>query len=427
MGKIGIAIYRYLPLAVYGVLWIIAKISPLWKDTLRRRLALDLPPPFEGKTIWFHAASVGEVSTIAPLVAEVRRRFPYHRLFVSTMTVNGMKRARNVIGAAKIGLLPLDLLPAMRRMVTALKPQALIIGETELWPNLVIEAHRAGVKIVLVNGRISNKSLKWYRAFRGLIGKVLENFDCFLMRTEADGRRIRALGANRAKVQVTGNTKYDILPEPLSPEQRRRIRRRLGVDQDRPVITLGSIRQGEFSAILDALRPVIKAESPLVIVAPRHMTMLPVIKGLIASAGYSFAEIDSASPFGSGNAQSINFLLVAQMGRLLEMYAIADIAIIGGTFKPYGGHNPLESASQGAVTIVGPHIQNISDDIQYLRSHKCAFVIEASRLGQLVGELLEESSERQQIASRAIEAVKAKKGIASKCVDIMVNRGLLSD
>ncbi|HEC82876.1 MAG TPA: hypothetical protein ENI46_00135, partial [Firmicutes bacterium] len=363
MANPGLSFYRYAPLPLYGLLRMAAALSPFGRAELRQRLAVDLPAPSQ-RTVWFHAASVGEISTVAPLVVEIGQRFPEHRLIVTTMTANGMKRAQSLLEAATVRLLPLDFFPAMRRFIRALKPETVVIGETEIWPNLVIEAHRAGARIALVNGRISARSFSWYRAIKPVMADVLALFDCFLMRTSDDARRIELLGADSSRVHVVGNTKFDVLPKPMSPETRHQIRAKLGIQHDRPVITLGSVRQGEFELLLDALKPVIETLGALVVVAPRHLNILSTIREQIGTAGYTFEEIDISNPFGSGKAGSLDFLLVAQMGRLLEMYAIADIAIVGGTFRPFGGHNPLEPVSQGAVTIVGPFTQNIDDDIR---------------------------------------------------------------
>ncbi len=427
MDDIELFLYKYLPLPLYWVLRGFSSLLPANASNLRRRLAIDIPYAPRHATIWLHAASVGEISTIAPLVEEVRQRFPNYPLVVTTMTTNGMKRALSLLESTQVGLLPLDFLPSIRKTIEILKPRTLIIGETEIWPNLVTQTHSYGAKIVLVNGRISLKSLRWYRLFGRLIRRVLRDFDYFLMRTHDDADRIKSLGAPDERVQVAGNTKFDVLPKPIPEEARRELKEKLGIPPERAVLTLGSIRDGEMEILIDALASAIRSSKVLVIVAPRHLNTLPAIRAVIDSHGFTYGEIDSTRPFGAAEASSLDFLLLGQMGRLLEMYAIADIAIVGGTFRPFGGHNPLEPASQGTTTIVGPYNDNIADDIQYLKSYDCVLVCEPSTLGKCIIDLLRDKPKREKIASSAIEAIRTKKGIASRCVDIMLAKGLLPE
>jgi 3-deoxy-D-manno-octulosonic-acid transferase len=425
LSHICLGIYRYLPLPFYYLLLAAYWLLPFLRARLAGRLAVRPPTVHGAPVVWFHASSVGEVSTIAPVVAEVHARLPDCKIVVSTMTVSGRRRAAEILKSAEVFLLPIDFYPCVKRLVSALTPFTLVIGETEIWPNLVSEAHRQGAHIVLLNGRISSKSYPRYRLVRPLMRAVLGRFDYLLMRTDVDAERIVALGANPEDVAVVGNTKYDILPRPLTEEERKQTRRDLNVEAGRGVITLGSAREGECEIVFQALRDAGINPMPLLIVAPRHMGLVPQVEQLAADYSYTYRRVPGECPPAQGSPARPDVIIIAEMGRLLEMYAISDVAIVGGTFKPFGGHNPLESASQGVVTMVGPHIQNIEDDIEYLRSRECAFIAGEETLGSLLRRVLSNDRARQEMGKRAAQAVEDKKGIARKCVDIIAGRQML--
>jgi 3-deoxy-D-manno-octulosonic-acid transferase len=422
--RILMAIYRYRPLCLYAVLWIAYRVSPLLRPLLRERLGMCAPPAGQGPVIWFHGSSVGEVSSIGPVVAEIRKRVPGCRIMVTTMTITGKKRAARELEGVAALVVPLDFFPAVRRFVTRLRPSVLIVGETEIWPNLVAETRKLGAAVILVNGRISNKSFPRYRLIKPLVGHVLAQFDLLLMRAEVDAGRIARLGGSRTKVVTVGNTKVDILPQPLPAEARTLVRQRLGIETQRLVISLGSARSGETETLLDAVVAAFGRPRPLVIIAPRHIGNAPQVEEACRRRDLSFITVSEASPPGHADADT-DVIIIAQMGRLLEVYAISDIAIVGGTFKPIGGHNPLEPASQGAVTVVGPHIHNIADDIEFLRSQGVALMTDEAGLAGLLHDLAGNAGKRREIAGRAIEVVRNRTGIAARCVDIMAERGLL--
>jgi 3-deoxy-D-manno-octulosonic-acid transferase len=313
----------------------------------------------------------------------------------------------------------------MRSVISNLRPSTLIIGETEIWPNLVLEARRQGTNIILLNGRISKRSYPRYRLVRPLVKAVLRRFDHLLMRTPNDADRIINLGADPSRVEVVGNTKYDILPGPLPETRREQTRTDLGISQTCKVVTLGSAREGECEIVFEAVRLAAIEPPPVLIVAPRHMGLVPQIEQMAQDLSLQYVTRPAEEPPKTGGEAMPDVIIIAEMGRLLDMYAVSDIAIVGGTFKPFGGHNPLESASQGVVTVVGPHIQNIEDDIGYLRSHRCAFITEGKDLGALLQDLLLDDAGRHDMGRRAAAAVEEKKGIAAKCVEILAQRSML--
>lgn len=420
------AAYRGFLVPLYGLVWLTARLTPGRRSVLDRRLGLAPLPRPGRRPVWFHAASVGEVSTVGPVVAEVMRARPELPVVVTTMTATGARRAAEKIEGAEVVLAPYDFQPAMRRLVSALEPACLIIGETEIWPNLIGEARRFGASIALVNGRISERSFPRYRLIRALVGDVLEDFDLLMMRSPIDAHRILELGADPGRVEVAGNTKYDILPAPMAPGERSRTRRALGLADSAAVVTLGSAREGETEVLLRALCDPRLRGKVAAIVAPRHMDQVAQIEQACRSAGFTSATITDLS-LDRQDANRAEVLILARMGLLIPAYGICQVAVVGGTFRPFGGHNPLEPASQGCVTVVGPHIQNIRDDIDYLTGRSCAFVVDEGTLAGRLAEILGDEAARRQAGEAAVQAVADKKGIAAACVRTIIKRGLLPE
>lgn len=385
-------------------------------------------PP--GPLIHFHAASVGEISSLAPVVREVATAVPGHALLVTTMTATGRERAADVIEGAEVRLVPYDLRPAMRRFMNKMKPSLIIVTETELWPNMLREASRLGIPLVLINGRISIKSIGRYRRVEALVTSMLSQFDLMLMRSDEDAGRALSLGADPERVRVTGNTKYDVLAGPVAPEKRRALRKRLGIGDATPVVVLGSAREGESEILLEAMASQRMETLPTLVLAPRHLENVGHIEAACRRFGYAVTLSaggggDAPSSGGNEDGAGGRAVIVNEMGRLLAYYAISDIGIVGGTFKPHGGHNPLEPASQGAVVVVGPHRENIADDMDYLISRDAAVVTTVERLGVVLAGLLFDPAGMSALAERAAEAVEAKKGASRRCALAMKSGGLL--
>ncbi|HVP56566.1 MAG TPA: glycosyltransferase N-terminal domain-containing protein [bacterium] len=423
LARLVLTLYTYLPMPFYAALWAACSASVGGKSGLEWRLAIRSLPPRGRRAVWFHAASVGEISTIAPVVTQMKQTFPDLPVVVTTMTPGGARRAAEKLEGVEIALAPYDFLPAVKRFVAATEPACLVIGETELWPNMITEAKRQGASVVLVNGRISQKSYPRYRTIRFVMGWILNHFDLLLMRTETDAHRIVSLGAAPERVEVAGNTKYDMLPAPIPPGRRRDLRRDLGISERAAVVTLGSAREGESEIVMRGLAERVKRDDLVLVIAPRHLNLVPQIEQAAKSFGRKVTVVRGLDlPAGETPSEVI---ILAQMGHLLETYAISDVAIVGGTLRPFGGHNPLEPASQGVVTVVGPFTQNIRDDMSYLTSRSCALAVDEFTLGQAVADILADEEKRQAMGRAAARAVEDKKGIAQRCVDAMVRRGLL--
>ena len=417
--------YQILTSGLYAIVRLGHDLLPPLRARLAPRLALDLNGS-QGPLVHFHAASMGEISSIAPVVAEVRRALPRHGLLVTTMTGTGRKKAAELLPEADVRLVPLDFKPAVRRFVKTVRPEIMIIAETELWPNLLREASREGIPLVLVNGRISTRTIGHYLRVRPLVRSMLAQFDLLLMRSAEDADRVRMLGADSARVVVTGNTKYDALPGPVPEAARAALRDRLGLSGSRPVIILGSARGGETEILLGALADIDRSREPAVIIAPRHLKNVPKVETALAAAGYTArlsegrGDGEATGPLGAREA-----IIVNEMGKLPQYYAVSDIAVLGGTFRPHGGHNPLEPISQGAVVVAGRYRDNITDDMEHLLARDAAVVSGPESLGGALGGLLEDRARMRAFAERAIAAIEERKGASARCVEAMKSGGII--
>jgi len=337
------------------------------RETIRHRLGLGLQAgslrgPAAGggsKRIWVHALSVGEILSAVPLVAEIRRRHPDAALFVSASTLTGFQTARSRLGSLADGLLyfPYDILPSVRAALKAVSPSQVIIVETDLWPNFMAEAARRGIAVFLVNARISDRSFAGYRRLRFWMAPLLARFAGVFAQTCEDSRRLAALGA--ARVQVTGNLKFDQPLISASPEDIDRWRGILRIGPDRPVIVAGSTHPGEETVLADACAAIRKQIPDLFpIVAPRNPRRSPEVIEVFRQKGWTCPRI---SDMESGRPLEGDGAVVDRIGLLRTLYSLGRVAFVGGSLIPAGGHNPLEPAALARPILFGPHMTDFRD------------------------------------------------------------------
>lgn len=296
-----------------------------------------------GYDIWIHAVSVGEAMAARPLISSLRDDFS---ITVSTVTDTGQKVVKDFITEREgCFYLPFDIPSAINRAIDVIRPRLLIIMETEIWPNLIRVSRQRGITVVIVNGRISDRSFKGYRRMRFLLRPVLGLIECLLMQTRRDADRITEMGAPPERVRVTGNLKFDVRPSGGVPAWCSDIRR--------PVIVAGSTHDGEDEVLLDAFSRV-KEEFALatLILAPRHPKRFPSVEGLISRSGFSFSR--------RSNDERLNgdVILLDTVGELSSVYGCADVCVVGGSFLKRGGQNLYEPAFWGKPIICGTHMEN---------------------------------------------------------------------
>jgi 3-deoxy-D-manno-octulosonic-acid transferase len=361
-------------------------------------------------TIWVHAVSLGEVLAICGLVAELARRFPDHRVVVSTTTDTGQKLARERFGEENVFYFPLDLEFAIRPYLRQLRPELVVIAETEFWPNFLRLARASGARIAVVNARISDRSWPGYRRWRRILVRVLEPINLFLTQTEEDRKRLLAIGAPADRVQVCGNLKFDVsLPPPLPIVSS--LRAAFAQAGATPVIVCGSTVEGEEALLISAFEVVLASHPRAVMVlAPRHPERFAEVAQLLDATGVPWWRRSEWS----GRPMAGGVLLLDSIGELAATYALGDMAFIGGSLVPRGGHNILEPAQHGVPILVGKHTENFRDVVESFQSRDAVRVVEPAELPVAFVELALNEVERKALGQRAVEAVRAQTGATER-------------
>jgi len=385
-----------------------------WRN-FRERFGFGSRRPPGG--VWLHAVSVGEVQACAPLVGALRRRHPQLPLTVTTFTPTGAARARALFGdTAEVRYVPYDLPGAVRRFLKRVDPRLAVIFETELWPNLYRECGRRRVLLVLASARVSERSLGRYRRLGALFSDALSQASIVAAQGEADAARFRALGADAGSTHVTGNLKFDFeLPEDL-PERGRQLRSRYA--PTRALWVAGSTHEGEEAAVLEAHRQVQGTHAhALLVIAPRHPARFAQVAQQLAQAGVRFAR---HSERGADGGPAPFVLLLDSVGELLEFYAAADVAFVGGSLVPVGGHNLLEPAALGIPVLTGPHNFNGAEVAQVLIAGGGAEIVHGAReLGARVSVLLSDPAQRERIGSQGRAAVAGSRGALTRLLALI--------
>jgi 3-deoxy-D-manno-octulosonic-acid transferase len=371
------------------------------------RLPARLRLPREREpVIWVHAVSVGEVLAVAGLVEDLQQRFTRHRIFISTTTDTGQTLARERFGEANVFYFPMDFAFAIRPYLRVLRPQMVVIAETEFWPNFMRLAHASGARIAVVNARISDRSWPSYRRFRGLLRRLLANVDLFLAQTTEDAVRLQDIGARPERVRVTGNLKFDILA-PAPPAIVERVRKSITATGAAPVLVCGSTVDGEEPLLLKAFENLlVQHPRAVMILAPRHPERFPAVAALLEQMSIRFCRrsVWHSEPLTGG------VFLLDTIGELAALYALADIAFVGGSLVPRGGHNIIEPAQHGVAIVVGNHTENFRDIVSLFRSRDAVRIVGPAELPLVLLELLSNDAERIALGQRAAETMRSQIG-----------------
>jgi 3-deoxy-D-manno-octulosonic-acid transferase len=365
------------------------------------------------RSIWIHAVSVGEVLAARPLVPSLRERFPSHRIFVSTTTMTGNAVARKSLrGVDGLFYTPFDFPHPVRNALEVLNPSLLLLIETELWPNLIHEAHRRGTRIALVNGRISPRSFPRYRRFRRLLAGTLAEVDLFLMQGDAHAERILAMGAPPERVQVTGNLKFDAVEPGRLPERLVKLLHG-GAGPLRPMWVAGSTMGGEEELVLSAFHRV-RSEVPeaRLVIAPRHPERFDAVAPLVEAAGFRCLRRTALDPLAWRDGE---VLLLDTLGELSQLYALASVVFVGGSLVPAGGHNILEPAVAGKPVVVGPHMENFQEIADQFRAESAMVQVGSpDELAHEVSALLLDEGRSRDLGERARDLVGRNRGAVSR-------------
>lgn len=372
--------------------------------------------PRADRPLWFHAASVGEVNALLPLLRALDQRQPGVPIHVTTFTAAGARRAREALGArATVGAIPLDLPWCARRTLAALRPRALCVVETELWPNLLLECARAGVPFAFVSARATGRAVRRVGPFRPLFAAALAPVAAVGAQGEDDAARFRALGAPTTAVRVVGNLKWDLAVEPGLVERGAAFKRDLL--GGRPVLCAGSTREGEDALLVAAFARLRERHPALAMVlAPRHPERAAAAVAAAAAAGLACVRRSSGAPLGDAAV-----LVVDGLGELAAFYAAADVAFVGGSLKPFGGHNLLEPAALGVPVVAGPHQSNAPEVADRLvAAGGLTLVHDAAGLATAVAGLLDDPARRMAQGAAARAAIDANRGALARALEVVL-------
>jgi 3-deoxy-D-manno-octulosonic-acid transferase len=312
--------------------------------------------------IWLHAVSVGESIAARPLLKALRAQYPGHAILVSNTTETGRGVASTFPEPDLCIYFPFDFLPAVSHVLDRIKPQIIIIMETEIWPNFTREAFGRGIPVILANGRISDRSFGRYQSFSWFFRQALQLFSTLCMQTDTDRERIIAIGAPQENTIRSGNLKYDIPFRPIPEDEKVALRCRYRIPAGMTVFTAGSTHPGEEELVLNAYRELLSNNVNLILVlVPRHPERADAVARMVESGGFAYRRRTQLADDGPDLFQGGAVLLVDTVGELMELYALSDAVFVGGSLVPTGGHNLLEPASVGVAMVFGPHMTNFRE------------------------------------------------------------------
>ncbi len=385
-----------------------------YRDRLTERLGFT-KLSFAAPPIWIHAVSVGEVQAAAALVRALASRYPQQPIMVTTATPTGAQRVKALFGdSVRHAYLPYDLPGAVRRFLASTTPALAIVMEREIWPNLFRACFARRIPILLASARISDRSGRRHRRFAGLFRDALACDVTIAAQTEADAERFRAIGIAAQAVHVTGNIKFEL----EVPQDVRRGGSHIRAEfAHRPVWIAGSTHEGEEDIVLDAHERVRAARNDaLLLLVPRHPNRFDAVKSWLRGRNVRFVTRSAREAI----AADTSVMLVDTLGELLSFYAAANVAFVGGSLVPIGGHNLLEPAALNRPIIVGPHTFNSADIAQMFLSNGAAVQVESSsELGAAVLDLLTNAARRDQMIARAHAILQANRGALARLLALI--------
>jgi len=365
------------------------------------------------RIIWIHAVSLGEVLAVSRLVEEMRRAFPQHRVVVSTTTDTGQELARKRFGAGNVFYFPMDFAFAIRPYLQALRPELVVLAETEFWPNFLRLASASGARIAVVNGRISDRSWPRYRRFQWALRRMLAHVNLFLVQTDEDSKRLQSIGAHAERVQATGNLKFDVV-QPSPPPIVESLRHALASESAGPVLVCGSTVDDEEPPLLKAFENLRVAHPRAVmILAPRHPERFDDVAILLQQLGMPARRRSrwAGEPLAGG------VLLLDSIGELAALYALADVAFVGGSLVPRGGHNIIEPAQHGVAIVTGNHTENFRDIVALFQSRDAVRIVHLAELPLTLMHLLADDAERGALGRRALETMRSQMGATARTLE----------
>ena len=388
----------------------------------RQRLGLYPPSVSAGISgsprIWLHAVSVGEVGAAVAIIEALTATMPDCAIVLSTTTTSGQNFAREKLPANVTRIYaPFDFIPSVRSALSSIRPDILVLLETEIWPNWLAECRRRGVHTALANGRISVRSIRRYLKIKPLMQTVLAHIEVFSMISPADAQRIQSIGAARDKVTTSGNAKYDCLMQQVDDNLRIKAAGRFNVKENTPVFVAGSTRGSEQQIVLDVYEKIRRAfPDTLLIIAPRHIERAREVESLAGEKGFSCQyRTDLDKP---GNTRTAAVVVLDTIGELQSIYSIATVVFCGGSLVPLGGQNILEAAVWGKPVLYGPSMEDFQDAKDLLdKTGGGIQVADGPDLAEKIDYFFRHPDEARRVGRLARQAVLFHKGAARKHAD----------
>jgi 3-deoxy-D-manno-octulosonic-acid transferase len=416
----------------------LAAVSPLllWRVVVRGKYRTGWSEKLFGRVpfrdgqapcIWFHAVSVGEVLQLEPVLAELRQSLSGVEFVISTTTPTGRSVAKAKFPGHHICYFPLDFSWAVREAVRRLRPTAIVLVELELWPNFVFHAHRCGIPLSLINGRISQRSSRGYARIRPLMARLLDCFDVLAAQNALYATRLAGLGAPRDRLYVTGSIKFDRVNTDRTNPRTDELRQCFKIAPAERVFIAGSTQSPEESAALDAYIAARRTHPDLrLIVVPRHKERFDEVAHLIESRGMPLFRrswtSSTALPPVSKPDSTPPVLLLDTLGELAACWGLADIAFVGGSLGNRGGQNMIEPAGYGAALLFGPNTQNFRDVVELLLRDDAARVVrDAADLSRALADCLADPDRARAAGARAQKLVLAQQGATARTVDLLAD------
>jgi len=369
--------------------------------------------PAASHDLWIHAVSVGETLASRPVVDEVLRRRPGTSIVFTTTTLTGQAQARRLFPEATITYFPFDFSASVRRFLDHHRPRLFAAMETEIWPNVTRLSRARGLRLLLANGRLSDRSFPRYRIFRPIVRRILRHYDRVLVRDEEDRKRFIAIGAPAEAVETTGNVKFDFTVDEKPLPIRAQVESLIA---GRRVLILGSTREGEEELILPLLKPFIETHNAFVIVAPRKPERFDVVAGLL-----TMPFVRRSSLTENGERRTANALLLDSVGELTRIYPFATAAFVGGSLVPTGGHNPIEPAAAGVPVCFGPNMTNFREIAStFLENGAAVEVRSPEELFAFAARMFDDPAARAAYGARARKTVQQNRGAAARTAERIV-------
>ncbi|MDE0308973.1 MAG: 3-deoxy-D-manno-octulosonic acid transferase [Acidiferrobacterales bacterium] len=422
MGRMILAVYRTLMLMLLPVIFVRyvlkAGLTPTYRRRLTERFGV-LPNRIPTGIIWVHAVSVGEVNAAVPMIENLLQT-QNRPVLVTCVTPTGSAQIRKSLNDRVAHVYaPVDAGVIVRTFLRKFKPVMIVIMETEMWPNLIHYGTRAGVPVLFANMRLSDRTFAGAVRLRPFSRYVLNQVSAFCVQTEDDRQRIADIGVPDSRISVTGNLKFDVTAPPEVLTSGKRIRERLGGDDVRVVI-LGSSHDGEELRFLDVFERV-REKFPMLlgIIVPRHPERFDAVYRIIAQRGL---HVVRTSQWSGQWPQEADILLVDSMGELMNYYAACDVAVVGGSFVPVGGHNVLEPMMTGTVSIFGPQMSNFRLIARLVLSAQAGLQVSGmEELAESIGKLMGDSDLRQEMVGRGYQLLAENRGSVTRTCERLLS------